>query len=191
LLDTEEYEEKKYSDNYQVGRSLTTHNKYSKQYEYDNINKTYGYKQTVCNYFLAAKPCEISEIFTSVYTKDSLYRIDKRTLYSLNNPYTTYFSETFYAYCTPTVSDVKEVVGSVDFNISPNPTTGYFNLSISEEARQSGASVSVYNIQGGEVFKTKLTSESTAIDLSNLSKGFYLVKVADKTHSSVKKLVLN
>jgi Secretion system C-terminal sorting domain len=97
-----------------------------------------------------------------------------------------------YEACESVVSSSQDVISQgLDFTLAPNPTSGSFNLSLSEEALQSGVSISVYNIQGGEVFRTKLTSESTAIDLSNLSKGLYLVKVADKTHFTVKKLVLN
>jgi Secretion system C-terminal sorting domain len=192
LLDTEEYEEKKYSSSDLYNRSLTTYNKYLKQYEYDNINKTYGYKLTVCNYFLATKPCETTEIFTSVYSKDSLYRIDKRTLYSLNKPYTTYFSETFYAYCTPTVSDVKEVLSSLDFTLFPNPTTGYFTFTLDTEGVEiNNAKVQIFNLQGQEVYNTKVNNSINSIDISHLNKGFYLVKVSDKTKASVKKLVLN
>jgi hypothetical protein len=79
----------------------------------------------------------------------------------------------------------------IDFSLSPNPTTGTFNFTLSDEAVQAGASVRVYNIQGSDVYNSKITSTSTAVDISHLSKGFYLVKVADKTHFTVKKLVLN
>jgi Secretion system C-terminal sorting domain len=126
------------------------------------------------------------------YYQDTLIKIDSLFGY-LNNQLSGEDAITKFEYdsCTPITSSTSNINQGIDFTLAPNPSTGLFNLSLSEEAMQSGASVSVYNIQGGEVFRTKLTSESTAIDLSNLSKGFYLVKVADKTHSSVKKLVLN
>jgi hypothetical protein len=196
LLDKEEYEEKKYSNNNLVSRLLTSHNKYLKQYEYDNINKTNGYKLTVCDYFLASKPCETTEIFTSVYSKDSLYRIDKRALYSLNNAHTTYYTEAFYANCTPTVSDVKEVLGNLDFTLAPNPTTGYFTLTLDNDPALMGVEINntkvqIFNLQGQEVYNTKVNNSINSIDISQLNKGFYLVKVSDKTKTSVKKLVLN
>jgi Secretion system C-terminal sorting domain len=126
------------------------------------------------------------------YYKDTL--LSRDTLFAItNNVLTGYDKVSAYDYeeCGTTISATNDINKGIDFTLAPNPTTGLFNLSLSQEALQSGASVSVYNIQGGEVFRTKLTSESTAVDLSNLSKGFYLVKVADKAHSSVKKLVLN
>jgi Secretion system C-terminal sorting domain len=96
-----------------------------------------------------------------------------------------------YDACTSVQSSTDDVNKGVDFTLAPNPSTGYFNIAIDEKNTQTDMTVSVYNIQGGEVFRTKLTSESTAIDLSNLSRGFYLVKVADKSRFTVKKLVLN
>jgi hypothetical protein len=155
----------------------------------------------------SAKKCteKINEYGSNTGTTWSLTGINKMTYYQdtliktdslfgyLNNQLSAEDAITKFEYdsCTSITSSTSDINQGIDFTLAPNPTTGLFNLSLSEEALQLGASVSVYNIQGGEVFRTRLTSESTAIDLSNLSKGFYLVKVTDKTHFTVKKLVLN
>jgi Secretion system C-terminal sorting domain len=145
------------------------------------------------NWIETTQSWDIISITKTYYLSDTL--ISRDTVFGYNKGQSMgndVFTVYEYEGCESLVSSSQDVINQgIDFTLAPNPTTGAFNLSLSEEALQSGASVSVYNIQGGEVFRTKLTSESTTIDLSNLSKGFYLVKVADKTHSSVKKLVLN
>jgi Secretion system C-terminal sorting domain len=191
-LDTEEYEEKRYTYPAAGKRFNSTYNKYFRKYNYDIPSKTSGYVETICDYWLDSKPCVKNEVYNLVYTKDSLKSVSKRTTYAYDTlALASYYYEQNFENCSPTISDVNELNQGIDFTLAPNPTTGTFNLSLSEEAVQSSAKVSVYNIQGSEVYNSKITSTSTAVDISNLSKGFYLVKVADKTHFTVKKLVLN
>ena len=58
-------------------------------------------------------------------------------------------------------------------NIYPNPTAGYFNLSINNYV-----SFAVYNLIGNEVVKPKRTNN---IDLTELPSGIYVVKIMDKS----------
>jgi Secretion system C-terminal sorting domain len=134
----------------------------------------------------------IGSINKMAYYQDTLIKTDSLLGYT-NNLLNGIDAITNYEYetCKVIASATEEVNKGVDFTLAPNPSTGYFNIAIEDKNTQMDMQVSVYNIQGGEVFRTKLTSESTAIDLSNLSKGLYLVKVVDKTHFTVKKMVLN
>jgi Secretion system C-terminal sorting domain len=191
LLESDEYEFKSYSYNPVTKvKTYSSYDKYNDRYTYDLNNNIETQKSFMWDFTQNKWVINWSDITT--YSPDSLKVKITTSNYTdgVLAPNTIVYNWT-YEWCSPVLSDIKDINQGIDFTLVPNPSTGLFNLSLSEEALQSGASVSVYNIQGGEVFRTKLTSESMAIDLSNLSKGFYLVKVADKTHSSVKKLVLN
>jgi hypothetical protein len=190
LLDTEEYEFKNYT--YYFNTKIKTYSdneKYIIKYTYDS-NKNKSIVETTTKDLIQST--EIRSVEKITYSSDST-KVKAITSTYTNGVLDMDIVVDNYTYelCSPVVSNTKDIENGINFSLSPNPTTGLFNLSLNEEALQSGVIVSVYNIQGGEVFRTKLTSESTAIDLSNLSKGFYLVKVADKTHFTVKKLVLN
>jgi Secretion system C-terminal sorting domain len=190
LLDTEEYEFKNYT--YYFNTKIKTYSdneKYSIKYTYDS-NKNKSIVETTMKDLIQSTVINSVEKIT--YSSDSLkvktvITTQTNGLLDANVVVNNYI----YELCNPVVSDIKDITNGIDFNISPNPTTGLINISLSNEAIQADATASVYNIQGSEVFRTKLTKESTSIDLSNLNKGFYLVKVADKTHSTVKKLILN
>lgn len=190
LLDTEEYEFKNYT--YYFSTKTKTYNdnqKYSIKYSYDS-NKNISTIETNFKDFI--QPEVIYSIEKRTYSSDSL-KVKSVITTQTNGVLdaNVVVDNDTYELCTPVVSNVKDITSSIDFTLAPNPTTGSFNLSLSNEAIQTGARVSVYNLQGIEVYNNKVTSELTAVDLSNLSKGFYLVKVASKTQSSVKKLILN
>lgn len=191
LLESEEYEFKSYTYNPVTKvKTYSDYTKYNEKYTYD-LNKNMETQKSFLWDFTQNKwVIEWSE--ATKYSQDSLKIKIMHSNYTdgVLEPNTIIYDWT-YELCTPLVSDIKDITNGINFSLSPNPTTGTFNLTLSDEAVQAGASVSVYNIQGSEVYNSKITSTSTAVDISNLSKGFYLVKVADKTHFTVKKLVLN
>jgi Secretion system C-terminal sorting domain len=190
VLDSEEYEIKSWDYNSQTRvKTITNYQKRKVTYQYDRLNNRSGRMEYTWD--LVKKSWIFGKSLVKEFSQDSLNSKSVTTTYLNDIPVNIYTQNSTFINCSPVVSDIKDIEKGIDFTLSPNPTTGLFNLLLSNEAIQSGASISVYNIQGVEVFRTKLTSESTAIDLSNLSKGFYLVKVADKTHFTVKKMVLN
>lgn len=58
------------------------------------------------------------------------------------------------------------------FSISPNPTKGIIRINASEKV-----DLAVFNLQGVKVFSELNVSPNTDVDLSNLNKGAYLVKL--------------
>lgn len=61
-----------------------------------------------------------------------------------------------------------------DFEVYPNPVTDILNISNNENI----TNVSVFNLLGQEVFSKTAATNISQIDLSNLSSGAYMVKVA-------------
>ncbi len=65
---------------------------------------------------------------------------------------------------------------TADFQTYPNPVTDVLNISYNKNIK----SISVFNLLGQEVFSKTATTNISQIDLSNLSKGAYMVKVASE-----------
>ncbi|WP_298138367.1 T9SS type A sorting domain-containing protein [Flavobacterium sp.] len=71
----------------------------------------------------------------------------------------------------------------VKFNIYPNPTSDNFTIEMDSNIK----SVEIYSLQGHKV----MTSTSKNIDISNLSKGIYLVQIEDENNNrSTQKLIV-
>lgn len=70
-----------------------------------------------------------------------------------------------------------------DFSISPNPVSDVLTISSQENIK----TVEIYNLLGKKV----LTSNSTSIDVSSLSKSVYLLKLSSDKGVSTKKLIKN
>lgn len=80
-----------------------------------------------------------------------------------------------------------------EMKMFPNPHDGKFNLSFNLK-NKGDAKVSIFNIEGKEVYSEKLpnfTGEyNKDIDISGNKKGVYFVKIQQGSHSQVKKVVL-
>jgi hypothetical protein len=83
----------------------------------------------------------------------------------------------------------NERLNSVE--ISPNPSTGIFNLSISEMNELRNRKFEIINTMGQRLMEIELASTQThvAIDLSNQSNGLYLIRDTEGTW--VKQVILN
>jgi hypothetical protein len=84
----------------------------------------------------------------------------------------------------PIVSNIGEANSNI-FTYYPNPVNSI--ITIESQLNQNIGMVTIYNISG-QILKTqKLTSNKTKIDLSDLSQGFYLMKIrADKKTEVIK-----
>jgi len=88
--------------------------------------------------------------------------------------------------------DLSEMVGLNDIknndhhlNIYPNPTKGKFTINSNEKI----SSVEVYNLIGEKIYtNTNLTSNE--IDLTNISKGIYFVKIFVGAKTHIEKIVI-
>ena len=87
-------------------------------------------------------------------------------------------------------SDATAGLNTSDFNkfkIYPNPTNGnkiYFNLT--QEIK-----VTIYNVLGKLIQTEKVNINSNSIDISNLSKGMYILKINTENQFITKKLIKN
>ena len=76
---------------------------------------------------------------------------------------------------------------NVLFSIQPNPATQYFEITFSpSELNYNGITAQIYDVQGLLLRTEQLYNEKTQIDISNLAKGFYIVKIGKEA----KKLIV-
>ena len=61
-----------------------------------------------------------------------------------------------------------------DFSFGPNPTGDFIYLS----AKESIGNVEIYNLVGQKSFSSDLSDNMGTIDISNLSRGIYIMNVA-------------
>jgi Secretion system C-terminal sorting domain len=74
---------------------------------------------------------------------------------------------------------------SIGFSSFPNPVKDILNLSYSKEI----TNVAVFNLLGQEVFIKSINANQSQIDMSNLSKGTYLVKVTADNQIKTTKVI--
>ncbi|MUU79421.1 T9SS type A sorting domain-containing protein [Winogradskyella endarachnes] len=92
---------------------------------------------------------------------------------------------------------IENINDSVSFGIYPNPSTDKkVNLIYDIDALSSNKNeVSIFSITGKKVFQTNLNSNSgfynTALDLSSLVDGVYVLQFTSGNQSVTKKLILN
>ena len=79
--------------------------------------------------------------------------------------------------------DTNEFNSANNFKIFPNPATDNFTIETENDIK----SVEIYSIQGQKV----VTSTSKNIDVSNLSKGMYMVRIEDENNAvATQKLII-
>jgi hypothetical protein len=84
---------------------------------------------------------------------------------------------------------IKEVTKEVHtISIYPNPATDGITFNV-KETFSSGAIASIYSIDGRLISEHPLTQNNTFINVNELSKGIYFIKVAFKEKSQMIKFV--
>ena len=74
---------------------------------------------------------------------------------------------------------------SLDFKIFPNPVSGnYLNIKTNQVLK-----IRVYDVLGKLIMATKVDSNNSKIDVSQLKKGIYLIKLDSDKGSNTKKLI--
>jgi len=75
--------------------------------------------------------------------------------------------------------------------ISPNPSTGIFDLQLSIDKEQfNKAELNVYTILGEVVYQTEIKNLNSKINLSELAKGIYFAQIITNKQTIVRKVVL-
>ncbi len=80
------------------------------------------------------------------------------------------------------VNDYK----SPGFSIFPNPASDFINITIDNETDLLTREVQILDLLGLVVSKSELTDGNNRIDISNLPRGTYFIKVGDKVEKFVK-----
>ena len=75
----------------------------------------------------------------------------------------------------------------ISFTLYPNPVAD--KLLLATQKLSDGSQVGIYDMLGQLVYNTKLSGKKAEIDFSSLSKGMYLVKIADGNKVYTKKIV--
>ena len=98
--------------------------------------------------------------------------------------------EDIWVYVDSCVSGLNEELLS-NINIYPNPSTGLFTVEF-KRVKENNSNISIVNSIGNVVFSEKLIigEFSKQINLSNLSKGIYLIELQTETGIYKKKIIL-
>lgn len=97
------------------------------------------------------------------------------------------------AFDMPPASELDCSMGAQSFNdeqfiIYPNPANNLVN--IKTKAAAGNTQVEVFDINGRAVMQTKLSTDQTQIDISNLTTGVYILKIANDTATQTEKLII-
>ena len=68
-------------------------------------------------------------------------------------------------------------------NIYPNPTKDFINIDLQNSLKSK---VQIFNIFGKELFNKQFTQNFISIDISNFTKGIYILKINNKTTKLIK-----
>jgi 3',5'-cyclic AMP phosphodiesterase CpdA len=85
--------------------------------------------------------------------------------------------------------DVSELSDQMDISVFPNPTSGKFNVSISQLADLKMNNIEIYNVLGECVHRQIATSANLQIDLSEAPNGIYFLQIKTADGVEVKKIV--
>ncbi len=83
------------------------------------------------------------------------------------------------------IEDFKNIIS---FSISPNPVTSILNIQLSKNIVDGN--VTIFDILGKQILVKRLNQNNlTQVNVSNLSKGMYLVKVSSRNNTQTKRFI--
>jgi hypothetical protein len=89
------------------------------------------------------------------------------------------------------ITHVEELKSSELFSVFPNPSAGIFNIK-SFNSLSSTIRIQVLNLNGQIIYeKYENSVHNISIDLSNLPKGLYLMKIFDNSKCRTEKIIIN
>lgn len=80
-----------------------------------------------------------------------------------------------------TPSAVHELITTETISVYPSPNNGIFTVQGVQFAANQNLAVEVFSLEGKKVFSAIPQTDKLQIDLSNLQRGFYLLKVGDES----------
>lgn len=75
-------------------------------------------------------------------------------------------------------------------NVSPNPSSGIFKITVIGEGYSENAIMELYNSNGKLIYNLAWNGLSTTMDFSNLNKGIYFMKIRNDKKSETHKLII-
>jgi hypothetical protein len=90
----------------------------------------------------------------------------------------------------PQPQNIAEIENEYGIKIYPNPSNGLFNLA-SNSVKGSDIAVVIFSSMGKVVRQFQWNGQNKILNLSELSKGIYLIRFSNKEINEVKKLVIN
>lgn len=123
----------------------------------------------------------------SLYLDGGIYGTGDLDFIGLTNTFSVgeYGGTVLVKYNMPALSDANFDF-SDNLKVYPNPTSGNFNIEISQES--IGAKVSVYNILGQNIKEFQLDGLTTN---QNLGKGMYVIEIEKDGDKTSRKLIVN
>lgn len=89
------------------------------------------------------------------------------------------------------ITGIEPMINSNNFIVYPNPANELLHISIAKEMDLTSASVSLVDIFGKKVLTKQLSTDESAIDVSKLSNGIYILTVqTDKQTQVVRKITI-
>ena len=91
---------------------------------------------------------------------------------------------------TTAIKELKDLEEGI--KIYPNPTNNYINVYIPLNTFSEKASITLFNILGEKITTSNFTQSSvTTLNVSNLPRGCYLLKIMDEQNQVIKKIIIN
>lgn len=82
------------------------------------------------------------------------------------------------------------VKGEKSIKVYPNPNNGQFTLEFSNV--ESGATIRIYNMLGSQIYRSTTTSQTShKVNLPEIKRGIYFIKVTDGKEQFTKKMIVN
>ena len=83
---------------------------------------------------------------------------------------------------------VQEVKNELEVTVSPNPGNGNYQLSITTHQAEQPLNVFVFDVTGKKVFEQKIFSSTTALNLTGVEAGIYIMKLEGKDIATTKRI---
>jgi hypothetical protein len=150
------------------------------------INDTLIESQTFINYNPYEETYDTSTRWLTIF---NAHFIPEKFLMQAYSQETSEFITTsqWIYYFSPMAPQSVNEVEQLEFAIYPNPSSGIFQLTLTEGADHARFTVS--GVDGSIVNEGSFESNETHIDLSNKAKGIYFIRVISGNHQGVKKAV--
>jgi GH25 family lysozyme M1 (1,4-beta-N-acetylmuramidase) len=90
----------------------------------------------------------------------------------------------------PGLTSIPTITNNNDVRIYPNPSSGVFNLIVSNYESTMDYTISIYNLLGQQVYSASLNAlpqitQGFAIDLGNKTNGMYFYRIANATRDKI------